>query len=406
MSTESLPTHSRPGAARLGILLATIEADRRITGVSAAGRAVRTFAGSGIAEIWIVAPSARPLAAATREDVARLAGSVPVAWLDESEALSRLADTDRSRVLVSATTHVLTADAVTGFASQVAALATSAGRPVLWRADASGGLEPPASAETTAIAALPVDSRAHWALVRTSGKSQDGLVSRLLNRRISRPISGLLLRLPRIRPGHATVLTAATALAMGVALFTGSQAGLIAGALLFQAASVIDGVDGEIARLTFRTSARGATLDSAIDVATNVLFLIGLTFNLAWQERPYALGLGLWSIGAVAVGLWLIGRRTVDSGRPLGFDLVKDNFDPNGVNWFKLLIVRAAFAISSRDGFAFLFAVLIASGLEMVSLILFAGLAAIWITVVLINTVFAAPVGPADQPASVRFVDV
>lgn len=386
----------------------TVEADRRIAGVSAAGRAVRAFAAGGIAEIWIVAPPGRAVAAATREDVARLAGSAPTVWLDQDEALARLARADKSGALITATSHVLLDGSVADFAGGSAGLGIHDGQPVLWRALAPNSLAPPAEPgiETAAIAALAVDARAHWVLVRTSGKPQDGLASRLINRRISQPISSVLLHLPWIRPIHGTIATAAIAVVMAIALFTGSQAGLIAGALLFQAASVIDGVDGEIARLTFRASPRGATLDSAIDVATNVMFLIGLTFNLAWQGRPYALGLGLWSIGAVAVGLSLIGRHTVGSGRPLGFDLVKDNFDPNGVNWFKLLIVRAAFAISSRDGFAFLFAVLIASGLEMVSLFIFAGLAAIWITVVLINTVFAAAAGPAEQPAAAQLVDV
>ena len=317
-----------------------------------------------------------------------------------------MAKADSSGALVTATTHVLLDGAVADFAGGSAVLGTHRGHPVLWRASGSSVAPPEANAETREVPALAADARAHWRLVRTSGKPQDGLASRLINRRISQPISSLLLHLPWVRPIHGTVATAALAVAMGIALFTGSQAGLIAGALLFQAASVIDGVDGEIARLTFRSSARGATLDFAIDVATNVLFLIGLTFNLAWQERPYALGLGLWSIGAVAVGLWLIGRRTVGAGRPLGFDLVKDNFDPSGVHWFKLLIVRAAFAISSRDGFAFLFAVLIAAELEMAALVIFAGLTAIWITVVLLNTVFAAPggadggVGTAEQPAT------
>lgn len=402
MFTESPPSRPQRVPLRLGILLLTVEADRRIAGVSAAGRAVRALAAGGIAEIWLVAPPGRTVAAATREDIARLAGSAPTMWLDEDEALVRLAGADTSETLVTATSHVLADGAIGDFSGGSAVLGTHQERPVLWRASGSNSLAPPAEAgaETRPVSALAVDGRAHWTLVRTSGKPQDGLASRLINRRISQPISSLLLHLPWIRPIHGTVATAAIAVAMGIALITGTQAGLIAGALLFQAASVIDGVDGEIARLTFRSSARGATLDSAIDVTTNVLFLIGLTFNLAWQQRPYALGLGLWSIGAVAVGLWLIGRRTVGAGRPLGFDLVKDNFDPTGVHWFKLLIVRAAFAISSRDGFAFLFAVLIASGLEMVSLVIFAGLTAIWISVVLINTVFAAPTEVIDQPAS------
>jgi len=48
------------------------------------------------------------------------------------------------------------------------------------------------------------------------------------------------------------------------------------GALLFQAASMFDGVDGEIARATYRTSRSGAALDSAIDAATNFAAMLGI----------------------------------------------------------------------------------------------------------------------------------
>ena len=63
-------------------------------------------------------------------------------------------------------------------------------------------------------------------------------------------------------------------------MLAGGKAGLILGAILFQAASVIDGVDGEMARATFRATDLGATLDSAVDMATNFLFVLGLTIHL------------------------------------------------------------------------------------------------------------------------------
>ena len=65
------------------------------------------------------------------------------------------------------------------------------------------------------------------------------------------------------------------ALAMLPVLLLGGETGLILGGILFQAASVLDGVDGEMARATFRTSPSGATLDSAVDIATNLLFVAG-----------------------------------------------------------------------------------------------------------------------------------
>ena len=60
----------------------------------------------------------------------------------------------------------------------------------------------------------------------------------------------------------------------------GGKTGLILGGILFQAASVIDGVDGEMARATFRATDFGKTLDSAVDMATNFLFVSALTLHL------------------------------------------------------------------------------------------------------------------------------
>lgn len=380
MFVESSPSHLRPSPAQLGILLATVEADRRIAGVSAAGRAVQAFTASGLAEIWIVAPSGGSLAAATRDDVARLAGRVPIVWLDESEALARLANGGRPGLLVSTAAHVLTADAVSAFASGGAMLATSGGQPVLWR----DGLSPPdAETTSTTITALPVDSRAHWTLVRASGKPEDGIVSRWLNRRISQPISGLLLLvLPWIRPIHATIATALIAALMFVVLLTGTAGGLVVGGLLYQAASILDGVDGEIARLTTRSSPAGATLDAAIDAATNALFLLGMTFNLHWQGYPFALYLGLWSLFAMSLGLWLIGRRAVDQGEPLGFDLIKRRMARQEMSPFARAVVWFFRTLTGRDCFAFLFAFLICIGVPMVSLYIFASVAVIWISTV------------------------
>jgi CDP-L-myo-inositol myo-inositolphosphotransferase len=59
--------------------------------------------------------------------------------------------------------------------------------------------------------------------------------------------------------------------------------GLIAGGLLFMPL-VFDGVDGEIARATFRSSPAGAALDTGVDMATNLAFMLGVTINLGLSE--------------------------------------------------------------------------------------------------------------------------
>lgn len=117
-------------------------------------------------------------------------------------------------------------------------------------------------------------------IVTATAKPGDGIVSRYVNRPISQTVSRFLLRWPAVRPIHATIVTGVLAIVMFLCLIAGGNAGLIAGALLFQAASIIDGVDGEIARATYRTSDFGAFADSLIDAVTNIAFIAGVVINL------------------------------------------------------------------------------------------------------------------------------
>src|SRR5437763_7771900 len=106
-------------------------------------------------------------------------------------------------------------------------------------------------------------------------------------------------------------------------MLAGGKTGLILGAILFQAASVIDGVDGEMARATFRASDLGRTLDSTVDMGTNLLFLLGLTIHLGRHGPPIVLWAGLWSLSIMVVGGLLVGMRSRAGGAPLSFDLLK-----------------------------------------------------------------------------------
>lgn len=228
----------------------------------------------------------------------------------------------------------------------------------------------------------PVPLPTGWQIVRATGKRTDGLVSRWLNRPVSQRISWLLLHIPALRPIHVTAVNALVAPLMLAALVLGGQPGLIAGGILFHLASVLDGVDGEMARATGRTSPLGATLDSAIDMATNFAFLLGLTLNL-WLRGDALMGaLGLWSIAAMLIGNALIARRTRAGGAPLGYDLLKRSGRIGGPVDLIYWLVQT---LSSRDCFAFLFMALILVGLERVALSIFAGIAMIWFPYVLIT---------------------
>ncbi|HIE47286.1 TPA: CDP-alcohol phosphatidyltransferase [Candidatus Bipolaricaulota bacterium] len=116
----------------------------------------------------------------------------------------------------------------------------------------------------------------------------DGIVSRLINRRISTRISGLLV--DRITPWQATWA------AFGVGLLA---AGLnpwspVAAAVLYQVSSILDGVDGEIARATLRQTPLGGWVDSVLDRYVDIAYLLALAVSTRFPA-------GFWPVVALAL---------------------------------------------------------------------------------------------------------
>ena len=116
-------------------------------------------------------------------------------------------------------------------------------------------------------------------------KPGDGPVSRHLNRHISIRISLFLIRHgPPISPTQMSVLSFATALLGALAFVLGCP---LAGGLLAQLSSILDGCDGELARLTNRVSKRGGLVDSILDRLADVALVLGLSWLAYWHPWPY-----------------------------------------------------------------------------------------------------------------------
>lgn len=116
--------------------------------------------------------------------------------------------------------------------------------------------------------------------LHASGKSQDGLVSRFVNRPISRALSRLLLKTP-VTPSAWTLSIFVLPLVGAAFLARGSYASLIVGLLFFQLYSILDGCDGEIARAKYLESPRGGQLDTWCDVIGSLLLVVGLGYGLS-----------------------------------------------------------------------------------------------------------------------------
>ena len=115
-------------------------------------------------------------------------------------------------------------------------------------------------------------------------KPQDGLVSRFLNRPISRFITRFLLKFP-IHPHTWTLSIFILPIVSCYFLVRGDYASIVIGAAVFQVYSILDGCDGEIARAKGLESRRGEFLDGFCDFLASLIFVITLGFGLG---RPLA----------------------------------------------------------------------------------------------------------------------
>ena len=121
--------------------------------------------------------------------------------------------------------------------------------------------------------------KVYWQILRKElTKPEDGLVSRYLNRPVSTRISIMAYRKGfRIEPLTVTLVSFILGLSASLLL---AMRVFILGGLLVQLASVIDGVDGELARLYRKATPWGGYLDSVLDRISDVAIVAGLTLSL------------------------------------------------------------------------------------------------------------------------------
>lgn len=158
--------------------------------------------------------------------------------------------------------------------------------------------------------------RAETWLLKSLVKQSEGFMSRHVERPISLAVTRRLAD-AGITPNMMTLLSLAIGLSAAPFFLSGSPLWQLSGALLFLAHSVLDGCDGELARLKFLESRAGALLDFWGDNLVHVAFFasaaIGwsLAIGAAW---PLALGAvaGASTLGAAAA----LSRKTIDDETP------------------------------------------------------------------------------------------
>lgn len=160
---------------------------------------------------------------------------------------------------------------------------------------------PPPYAGFTARASGPrALRRVERMLVWSLRKPVDGLASKALNRHISLRLS-LRLAPTRILPNHVTLAALVLAIAGGFVIGTGGYVAGLAGMLLVELGSIIDGCDGELARLRYQFSRTGEWLDTVVDDLANVAYVAGTIASLTAAGHAWALPLGASALVAFAL---------------------------------------------------------------------------------------------------------
>ncbi len=115
-------------------------------------------------------------------------------------------------------------------------------------------------------------------LANLRDKPSDGPVSHHLNRPLSVRISRRLVNSP-LTPNQISLFSFLCSVLAAGLFSLGGYATLLLGGLLAQFASVIDGCDGEVARLKFQSSHYGGWVDAVLDRYADAFLLFGLTWH-------------------------------------------------------------------------------------------------------------------------------
>jgi phosphatidylglycerophosphate synthase len=196
-------------------------------------------------------------------------------------------------------------------------------------------------------------------------KSVDGVIARYLNRPISVAVSRLLVR-TGITPNQLTVAIVFPGLAAaGAAAWGEPWWMLLLAGLLLQLQSILDGCDGEIARLTYRFSRAGQWLDTVGDDLVNYCFVLGLAIGqarlLGWPWL-YAVGGFVFALQWASSLIMYQRLAKLGSGDLTALPNLVTQDRPSGFSGRLLKIGRI---VTKRDFFVFAIALLTAAQLPL-----------------------------------------
>jgi len=128
------------------------------------------------------------------------------------------------------------------------------------------------------------------------GKTNDGPVARWLNRPVSIRLSKILVNF-NITPNQISIFSFILSMIATGLFALGNYVYLALGGIIAQFASIIDGSDGEVARLKYLSSDYGGWFDAVLDRYADAFLLFGLTWYVYSQNlSPLTLSVGFLAI--------------------------------------------------------------------------------------------------------------
>jgi phosphatidylglycerophosphate synthase len=180
---------------------------------------------------------------------------------------------------------------------------------------------------------------AELTLRRSSYKDTDAKVARF-NRRMSLPISVALIRTP-LTANQLSVALVALGFYSAWLFSIGAYLPGVVGAFLSLAASVLDGCDGEIARLKYQESALGCWIETFGDYSYYVAIFVGLTVGAVRQtgwEAFYWVGVAAMAGTLVTFALLIFLRARITNGNPNRLHAIaKQRFKAEPSFWSRLI---------------------------------------------------------------------
>jgi phosphatidylglycerophosphate synthase len=185
-------------------------------------------------------------------------------------------------------------------------------------------------------------SHAFRELFEACRKPVDGVVARHVNRHISIFISKRIVD-TALTPNQTSVLTFLLGVAAAVLAARGGYWNTLWAAFLFQWNSILDGVDGELARVRFQHSTLGQWLDTVSDDLSNVLFYGGLAIGaraLPFGAELAMLGWAAVVMGVVTAAIYYTEMYKLGSGDLYAIDWGFDKAPPPGIRGTLIIFFR------------------------------------------------------------------